>query len=106
MLSQDVTNKVRQQRVPRKEGVDTSRIREFLRMKPSSFTVSITTEDMVHIVKDLKKVFNVINVVVIEGLNYLDINSRMWLGLCSITGRRVEVRMHPFLVGLVLERLS
>ena len=63
MLSQDVTNKVRQQRVPRKEGVDTSRIREFLRMKPSSFTVSITTEDMVHIVKDLKKVFEVIHVV-------------------------------------------
>lgn len=63
MLSQSVTNQVRQHRGARKEGVDTSRIREFLRMKPSSFTVSITTEDMVHIVKDLKKVFDVIHVV-------------------------------------------
>ncbi|XP_049371101.1 uncharacterized protein LOC125836058 [Solanum verrucosum] len=45
MLSQFVTNQVGQQRGARHEVTDTSRIREFLRMNPPSFTGSRTTND-------------------------------------------------------------
>ncbi|WMV40588.1 hypothetical protein MTR67_033973 [Solanum verrucosum] len=45
MLSQVVTNQVRQRRGARQEEADTSRIREFLRMNPPSFIGSSTSED-------------------------------------------------------------
>ncbi|WMV13774.1 hypothetical protein MTR67_007159 [Solanum verrucosum] len=45
MLRQAVTNQVGQQKGARPEVADTSRIREFLRMNPPSFTGSSTTED-------------------------------------------------------------
>ena len=45
MLSQVVANQVCQQRGAQQEGADTSRIREFLRMNPPSFTGSNSTED-------------------------------------------------------------
>ncbi|KAG5614612.1 hypothetical protein H5410_014436 [Solanum commersonii] len=57
MLSQVVTNQ---------EGADTSRIREFLRMNPSSFTGSSTTEDPENSIEELKKVFEVMHVADIE----------------------------------------
>ncbi|XP_049381219.1 uncharacterized protein LOC125845725 [Solanum stenotomum] len=46
MLSQVVTNQVGQQRGARQEETDTSRIREFFRMNPPSFSGSSTTEDL------------------------------------------------------------
>ncbi|KAG5600138.1 hypothetical protein H5410_031508 [Solanum commersonii] len=46
----------------RQEGVDTSMIREFLRMNPPSFTGSSTSEDPENFVDELKKVFDVIYV--------------------------------------------
>uniref|UniRef100_M1D9Y9 Retrotransposon gag protein n=1 Tax=Solanum tuberosum TaxID=4113 RepID=M1D9Y9_SOLTU len=55
MLSEAVTNQVGQQREARQEGADTSRIREFLRMNPPSFTGSSTTEDLKNFIKELKK---------------------------------------------------
>ncbi|WMV18322.1 hypothetical protein MTR67_011707 [Solanum verrucosum] len=63
MLSQAVTNQVGQQRGDRQEGADTSRIREFLRMNPPSFTGSSTTEDLENFIEELKKVFEVMYVV-------------------------------------------
>ncbi|KAH0781998.1 hypothetical protein KY290_001596 [Solanum tuberosum] len=62
MLSQAVTNQVGQQRGARQEEVDTSRIREFLRMNPPSFTSSNTTKDPKHFVEELQKVFEVMHV--------------------------------------------
>uniref|UniRef100_M1D8V3 Retrotransposon gag protein n=1 Tax=Solanum tuberosum TaxID=4113 RepID=M1D8V3_SOLTU len=55
MLSQAVTNQVGQQRGARQEEADTSRIREFLRMNPPSFTDSSTTEDPENFIEELKK---------------------------------------------------
>ena len=62
MLSQVVTNQARKQRGARQEQVDTSRIREFLRMNPPSFTGSSTTEDPENFIEELKKVFEVMYV--------------------------------------------
>jgi len=62
MLSQVVTNQVGKQRVARQEEVDTSRVREFLRMNPPSFTSSSTTEDSKNFVEELQKVFEVMHV--------------------------------------------
>ncbi|KAG5576254.1 hypothetical protein H5410_056388 [Solanum commersonii] len=62
MLSQAVTNQVGQKKGARQEEADTSRIREFLRMNPSSFTVSNTSEDLENFIKELKKVFDVMHV--------------------------------------------
>ncbi|KAH0709413.1 hypothetical protein KY284_010840 [Solanum tuberosum] len=59
MLSQVVTNQARQQRGNREDVVDTSRIREFLRMNPPSFTGSSVTEDLENFVEELQKVFEV-----------------------------------------------
>ncbi|KAG5579515.1 hypothetical protein H5410_050142, partial [Solanum commersonii] len=42
---------------------ETSRIREFLRMNPLSFTSSSTTEDPENFIKELKKVFEVMHLV-------------------------------------------
>ncbi|KAK4737891.1 hypothetical protein R3W88_001588 [Solanum pinnatisectum] len=55
MLSQAVTNQVRQKSGARQEGAGTSRIREFLRMNPPSFTSSSTTEDPETFIEELKK---------------------------------------------------
>ena len=55
MLCQVVTNQVGQQQGARLEEVDTSRIREFFRMNPPSFTNLSTTEDPVNFVEQLKK---------------------------------------------------
>ncbi|KAH0641167.1 hypothetical protein KY285_037753 [Solanum tuberosum] len=46
---------VRQQRGDRQEEADTSRIREFLRMNPPSFTGTSTSEDPENFVNELKK---------------------------------------------------
>ena len=62
MLSQVVTNQAGQQRGARQEEADTSRIREFLRMNPPSFTGSSTSEDPENFVGELKKVFDVMHV--------------------------------------------
>ncbi|WMV38098.1 hypothetical protein MTR67_031483 [Solanum verrucosum] len=62
MLSQAVTNQVGQQRGARQEEADTSRIREFLRMNPPSFSGSSTTEDPKNFIEELKMVFNVMHV--------------------------------------------
>ena len=51
MLSQVVTNQVGQHRGAWKEEGDTSRIREFLRMNPQSFTRSSTTENLEKILR-------------------------------------------------------
>ena len=66
MLSQVVTNQVGQQREARKEGDDTSMIWEFLRMNPPIFIGSSTTEDPKNFTKELKKVFDVMNVIAAE----------------------------------------
>ncbi|WMV18770.1 hypothetical protein MTR67_012155 [Solanum verrucosum] len=65
MLSQAVTKKVRQ-RENRQEGNDTSRIREFLRMNPPSFTGSSTTEDPENLIEELQKIFEVMHVIAAE----------------------------------------
>ncbi|WMV51630.1 hypothetical protein MTR67_045015 [Solanum verrucosum] len=62
MLSQVVTNQAGQQRGARQEEADTSRIREFLRMNPPSFTGSSTAKDSENFIEKLKKVFDVMHV--------------------------------------------
>jgi len=62
ILSHAVTNQVGQPRGPRQDEADTSRIREFLRMNPPSFTGSVTTEDPENFNEELKKVFDVMHV--------------------------------------------
>ena len=74
MWSQAVTYQVCQERGSQQEGVDTSRIWEFLRMNPPSFTSQSTTEDRENILEELKKAFNVIYVVDVEQLNKLHTN--------------------------------
>ncbi|KAK4729884.1 hypothetical protein R3W88_022872 [Solanum pinnatisectum] len=63
MLSQVVTNQARQQRENQHEVADTSRIREFLRMNPPSFTGSSVTEDLENFVEELQKVFKIMHVI-------------------------------------------
>ena len=63
MLSQVVATQVRQHKRARQEGDNTSRVRNFLRMNPPSFTRSSTTEDLENFMEELKKVFKVMNVV-------------------------------------------
>ncbi|WMV25827.1 hypothetical protein MTR67_019212 [Solanum verrucosum] len=53
MLSQVVTNQDEQQRGNRQTVADTSRIRQFLRMNPPSFTSSSVTEDPENFVEEL-----------------------------------------------------
>ena len=52
MLSQVVTNQVGKPRGARQEGADISRIQEFLRMNPPSFTGSSTTEGLKNFVEE------------------------------------------------------
>lgn len=54
-----MTNQVGQQIGARQEGIDASRIKEFLRMNSLSFTSLSTMEYPKCIVEDLKKVFDV-----------------------------------------------
>ena len=68
MLSQVVTNKVEQHKGYQKEGADTSRVHEFLKMNSSSFTGSSTTEDPKNIVEELK-VFEVMHALDSERVN-------------------------------------
>ncbi|XP_049354785.1 uncharacterized protein LOC125819393 [Solanum verrucosum] len=63
MLSQAVANQTGQQRGARQEGSNTSRIREFLGMNPSSFMGSSTTEDPENFIEESKKIFDVMHVV-------------------------------------------
>ncbi|XP_049385739.1 uncharacterized protein LOC125849812 [Solanum stenotomum] len=58
--------RVGQQRGARQEVTDTSRIREFLRMNPSSFTGSSTIEDPESFVEELKNVSKVMHVADVE----------------------------------------
>ncbi|KAK4715864.1 hypothetical protein R3W88_014202 [Solanum pinnatisectum] len=62
MLSQVVTNQAVQQRENRQERADTTRIREFLRMNPPSFTGSSVTEDPENFVEELQKAFEIMHV--------------------------------------------
>ena len=66
MLSQVVTNQVKQQRGAPEKGAETLRIWEFLRMNPLSFTGSSTIEDIENFVEELKKVYDVMHIVGIE----------------------------------------
>ncbi|WMV08768.1 hypothetical protein MTR67_002153 [Solanum verrucosum] len=51
------------QRENRQEENDTSRIREFLRMNPPSFTGSSTTKDLENFIEELQKVFEIMHIV-------------------------------------------
>lgn len=66
MLIQVVTNQVGQQGGSRKENTYTSRIHEFLRLNPSSFTGSSTTKDPKIFFEELKNVFDVMHVIEAE----------------------------------------
>jgi len=55
-------HRVGQHRGARQEEADTSRIREFLRMNPPSFTGLSTAEDPENFIEELKKVFDVMHV--------------------------------------------
>ncbi|WMV57410.1 hypothetical protein MTR67_050795 [Solanum verrucosum] len=66
MLSQVVTNQVRQQRGVRQDVANMSRIREFLRMNPPSFTSSSFTEDPENFVKEIQKAFEIMHVTDVE----------------------------------------
>ncbi|KAG5590778.1 hypothetical protein H5410_041292 [Solanum commersonii] len=68
--------------VANQEVVDTSRIHEFLRMNPRSFTNSSITEDTKNFVEELQKVFEVMHVADVEVL--------LESGLTN--GRRVELK--------------
>ncbi|KAH0672886.1 hypothetical protein KY284_023973 [Solanum tuberosum] len=62
MLSQVVTNQAGQQRENRQEVADTSRVREFLRMNPPSFTSSSVIEETKKFIEELQKVFEIMHV--------------------------------------------
>ncbi|XP_049381147.1 uncharacterized protein LOC125845640 [Solanum stenotomum] len=51
------------------EVADTSRIREFLRMNPPSFTGSSVTEDLENFVEELQKIFEIMHIVDAERSN-------------------------------------
>ncbi|XP_015081451.1 uncharacterized protein LOC107025113 [Solanum pennellii] len=59
MFSQVVTNQTGKQRGARQKEVEFSRIREFLRMNPPSFSGLNTTEDPKNFIEELKNVFEV-----------------------------------------------
>uniref|UniRef100_M1DED7 Gag-pol polyprotein n=1 Tax=Solanum tuberosum TaxID=4113 RepID=M1DED7_SOLTU len=62
MLRQVVTNQAGKQRGNRQEVDDTSRICEFLKIYPSSFTGSSVTEYRENFLKELEKVFEIMHV--------------------------------------------
>ena len=106
MLSQEVTNQVRKQTGARQEGVDTLRIRVFLRMNTPNFSGSRTIEDLENFVKELKNVFDVMHVVDIERVELAPYEhnniSRTWFDH-SKEGRDEDA---PLQVRLVLRRPS
>jgi len=55
-------HRVGQHRGARQEEADTSRIREFLRMNPPSFTCTSTEDDPENFIEELKKVFDVMHI--------------------------------------------
>uniref|UniRef100_M1E188 Retrotransposon gag protein n=1 Tax=Solanum tuberosum TaxID=4113 RepID=M1E188_SOLTU len=106
MLSQLVTNQPGKQRGAGQEEADTSKIREFLRMNPSSFTGSSTIKDLENISEEVKQVFDVMHVTDtarVELASYQMKNvSRTWFD----QWKGVELRMHHLRVGQVLKTLS
>ncbi|WMV46295.1 hypothetical protein MTR67_039680 [Solanum verrucosum] len=62
MLSQIVTNQAGKQRENHREVAHTSRIREFLKMNPLSFTGSSVIEDPKNFVEELQKVFVIMHI--------------------------------------------
>uniref|UniRef100_M1E1D2 Gag-pol protein n=1 Tax=Solanum tuberosum TaxID=4113 RepID=M1E1D2_SOLTU len=62
ILSQVVTNQAGQLRGARQEEADTSRIHEFLRINPPSFTGSSPTVDPENFIEELNKVFDAMHV--------------------------------------------
>jgi len=87
------TNQVGQIGV-RQDVADTSRIREFLRMNPSSFTGSSFTEDPENFVEDLQKVFEIMHVTDIERAELVAYQLKGVVKSGLINGRRVEQRVH------------
>ena len=69
MFSQVVINYVGQHRGARQEETDTSRIPEFLRMNPPSFTGSSTSTDLENFIDEFKKVFDVMYIDDIAGVD-------------------------------------
>ena len=61
-----MTNHVRKQRGARREGADTLRIREFLKMNPPCFIGSNTIEDSENFIEELMKVYEVMHVFDVE----------------------------------------
>ena len=68
MLSQAMTNQVGQQRGARQVESYTSRICDFLRINPPSFTSLCTIEDSQNFVEKLKNVFDVMHLIDTEEL--------------------------------------
>ncbi|KAG5595585.1 hypothetical protein H5410_036817 [Solanum commersonii] len=66
MLSQVVTNQAGKQRENHQEVVDTTRVHEFLRMNPPSFTGLSVTEDPENFIEELQKVFKIMHVADVE----------------------------------------
>uniref|UniRef100_M1DC99 Gag-pol polyprotein n=1 Tax=Solanum tuberosum TaxID=4113 RepID=M1DC99_SOLTU len=83
---------VGQQRGVLQEEADTSRIQEFLRINPPSFTGSSTTEDPKNFIEELQKVFKVMHVVDVERVELVAYQlknvSRTWFD--QFKQRRVE----------------
>ena len=93
MLIQVVNNQVGEQRGARQEGVDTSRIQEFLRMNPQSLIVSSTIEDPKNFVEELKKLFDVMDVVGVERVELVANQLNSVAGLSTNNVRRTEMRL-------------
>ena len=85
MLSQVVMYHVEKQREARHEMADTSRVHDFLRMNPPSFTGWSTIEDSENFVDDVKKVF--------DKMNDFDVKRV-----------ELELRLHNIQVGLFLKK--
>ena len=90
----------------RHDDSDTSRIREFFRMNPPRFTGSITTEDPENFVDELKKVFYKMHVIDAEQIDLDAYQLKSVVRLGSISGMRVEMRMHHIPIGSVLKKPS
>ncbi|XP_015054851.1 uncharacterized protein LOC107001235 [Solanum pennellii] len=87
MLSQVMTYHVVQKRASQQEEVDTSRVREFLRVNPPSITRSSPTEDPENFVEELKKVFEVMHMVDVERVELAAYQlmgvARTWFDQCK-----------------------
>ena len=96
MLSQAVTNQVGQRRGARQEEADTSRIREFLRMNPPSFTGSSTTEDPENFVEELQKMFEVMHITDVERVELVAYQLKSIVRTWFDQWKRVRLRIHQF----------